>query len=262
MRILEVIDLKKDYGAEPNITRALNGLSFTVAKGEFVGIMGASGSGKTTLLNCISTIDSPTSGQIYLDGKDLLQIKDRDLARFRRETLGFIFQEFNLLETLTIQQNIALAMAINGKDSKTIDQKVHAIAERLGIQDVLSKYPHQVSGGQKQRCACARAIVNQPRLILADEPTGALDSSSSRTLMETIQDMNQNLQATILMVTHDAFSASYASRILFLKDGTIYGELERGTQTRTQFFGQILAILEDLGGPQDVYPTQPEKHAP
>lgn len=262
MRILEVIDLKKDYGVEPNITRALNGLSFEVAEGEFVGIMGASGSGKTTLLNCISTIDSPTSGQIYLAGKDLLQIKDRDLARFRREHLGFIFQEYNLLETLTIQENIALAMAINREGTKKIEQRVHAIAERLGIQDVLSKYPHQVSGGQKQRCACARAIVNEPRLILADEPTGALDSSSARTLLETLEDMNRSLQATILMVTHDAFSASYASRILFLKDGAIYCELERGTQTRSQFYRKILGILEDLGGTQDVYPTQPEKHAP
>lgn len=248
MCILEAIDLKKDYGAEPNITHALNGISFKVAKGEFVGIMGASGSGKTTLLNCISTIDTPTSGQIYLDGKDLLQINDRDLARFRRENLGFIFQDFNLLDTLTVQENIALALVINKEDSKKIDFKVQEIAARLGIQDVLGKYPHQVSGGQKQRCACARAIVNKPRLILADEPTGALDSSSSRTLMEAIQEMNRSLQATILMVTHDAFSASYTSRILFLNDGTIYGELERGAQTRAQFFGQILAILEELGG--------------
>ncbi|NMB02120.1 MAG: ABC transporter ATP-binding protein [Firmicutes bacterium] len=248
MCLLETVDLKKDYGVEPNITHALNGLSFKVAKGEFVGIMGASGSGKTTLLNCISTIDIPTSGQIFLDGRDLLQIKDRDLARFRRENLGFIFQDFNLLDTLTVRENIALALVINKENSKKIDFKVQEIATRLGIQDVLGKFPYQVSGGQKQRCACARAIVNQPHLILADEPTGALDSSSSRTLMEAMQEMNESLRATILMVTHDAFSASYASRILFLKDGVIYGELERGSQTRSQFFGQILAILEELGG--------------
>lgn len=248
MCILEAIDIKKDYGVEPNITRALNGLSFRIAKGEFVGIMGASGSGKTTLLNCISSIDTPTSGQIYLDGKGLLDIKDRDLARFRRENFGFIFQDFNLLDTLTVQENIALALVINKVDTKKVDLRVHEIAERLGIGDVLGKYPYQVSGGQKQRCACARAIINQPLLILADEPTGALDSGSSRILMETMQEMNQSLRATILMVTHDAFSASYASRILFLRDGTVYRELERGDQTRSQFFGQILAILEDLGG--------------
>jgi putative ABC transport system ATP-binding protein len=248
MCMLEVVDLKKDYGTEPNITQALNGLSFKVAKGEFVGIMGASGSGKTTLLNCISTIDTPTGGQIYLDGSDPFQIKDRDLARFRRENLGFIFQDFNLLDTLTIQENIALALVINKENPARIDRNVQEIASKLGIQDVLGKFPHQVSGGQRQRCACARAIVNGPRLVLADEPTGALDSASSRVLMETMQEMNASLQATILMVTHDPFSASYASRILVLKDGTIYGELERGTQTRTQFFGQILATLEDLGG--------------
>lgn len=262
MCILKVVDLKKNYGNEPNITHALNGISFEINEGEFVAIMGASGSGKTTLLNCISTIDIPTSGHIYLDGKDLLQINDRTLARFRRENIGFIFQDFNLLETLTLQENIALALVINQKDSHYIDERVKEIAAKLGIHDVLGKYPHQVSGGEKQRCACARAIINQPRLILADEPTGALDSNSSRILMETMQEMNRSLDATLLMVTHDVFSASYASRILFLKDGVIWREIYRGSNTRSQFFAQILAIVEELGGDLDVFPAQSEECAP
>ncbi len=262
MYILKVVGLKKNYGNEPNITHALNGISFEINEGEFVAIMGASGSGKTTLLNCISTIDIPTSGHIYLDGKDLLQINDRTLARFRRENIGFIFQDFNLLETLTLQENIALALVINQKDSHYIDERVKEIAAKLGIHDVLGKYPHQVSGGEKQRCACARAIINQPRLILADEPTGALDSNSSRILMETMQEMNRSLDATLLMVTHDVFSASYASRILFLKDGVIWREIYRGSNTRSQFFAQILAIVEELGGDLDVFPAQSEECAP
>ena len=262
MCILKVVGLKKNYGNEPNITHALNGISFEINEGEFVAIMGASGSGKTALLNCISTIDIPTSGHIYLDGKDLLQINDRTLARFRRENIGFIFQDFNLLETLTLQENIALALVINQKDSHYIDERVKEIAAKLGIHDVLGKYPHQVSGGEKQRCACARAIINQPRLILADEPTGALDSNSSRILMETMQEMNRSLDATLLMVTHDVFSASYASRILFLKDGVIWREIYRGSNTRSQFFAQILAIVEELGGDLDVFPAQSEECAP
>lgn len=262
MCLLKVIGLKKHYGDEPNITYALNGINFEISKGEFVAIMGASGSGKTTLLNCLSTIDTPTCGQIFLDGKDLQQIDDRGLACFRRENIGFIFQDFNLLETLTLQENIALALVINKEDVELIDERVQEIAVKLGLQDVLDKYPHQVSGGQKQRCACARAIINQPRLILADEPTGALDSNSSRILMETMQEINRSLEATLLMVTHDAFSASYASRILFLKDGMIYTEIQRGANTRSQFFTQILAILEELGGNSDVFPTQSKECAP
>lgn len=248
MCILEVIDLQKHYGHEPNITHALNGISFKVTEGEFVGIMGPSGSGKTTLLNCISTIDTPTSGQIHLDGRDLLQVRERDLARFRRENLGFVFQDFNLLDTLTIHENIALALTINKESPKRIDTRVKDIAVRLGIEEVLGKYPYEVSGGQRQRCACARAMVNNPRLILADEPTGALDTASSRTLMETLQEMNTELGATILMVTHDAFCASYASRIMLLKDGAIYGELHKGRLSHSQFFQDILAVLENLGG--------------
>lgn len=251
MSILQTIDLKKYYGTEPNITRALDGVNFSVEQGEFVGIMGASGSGKTTLLNCISTIDTATSGHINLNGKDILEIKEKEIARFRRENLGFIFQDFNLLDTLTIYENIALALTINKQSANQIDGKVQDIAGQLAIRDVLAKYPYQVSGGQKQRCACARAIINQPQLILADEPTGALDSNSSRNLLETMQDMNRRMGATILMVTHDAVSASYASRILFLKDGQIYKELLKGEHDNRHFFNQILDIMAELGGVQD-----------
>ena len=251
MSILQTIDLKKYYGTESNITRALDGVNFSVEQGEFVGIMGASGSGKTTLLNCISTIDTATSGHINLNGKDILEIKEKEIARFRRENLGFIFQDFNLLDTLTICENIALALTINKQPANQIDRKVQDIAGKLGIRDVLAKYPYQVSGGQKQRCACARAIINQPQLILADETTGALDSNSSRNLLETMQDMNRSMGATILMVTHDAVSASYASRILFLKDGQIYKELLKGEHDNRHFFNQILDIMAELGGVQD-----------
>lgn len=248
MSILQIVDLKKDYGEEPNITHALNGIQFEVDKGEFVGIMGASGSGKTTLLNCISTIDTATDGHIYLDGKDILEIKEKDIARFRRESLGFIFQDFNLLDTLTIEENIALALTINKVSANKIDRQIQQIATKLNITDILNKYPYQVSGGQKQRCACARAIINHPKLILADEPTGALDSHSSQMLLSTIQEMNEQMDATILMVTHDAFSASYTNRILFLRDGEIYKEIMKGSASRKEFFEQILEVLNTLGG--------------
>ncbi len=248
MSVLQTIDLKKYYGEEPNITHALNGIQFEVDKGEFVGIMGASGSGKTTLLNCISTIDTATNGHIYLDGKDILEIKEKDIARFRRESLGFIFQDFNLLDTLTIEENIALALTINKVSANKIDSQIQQIAAKLNITDILNKYPYQVSGGQKQRCACARAIINHPKLILADEPTGALDSHSSQMLLSTIQEMNEQMDATILMVTHDAFSASYANRILFLRDGEIYKEIMKGSSSRKEFFEQILEVLNTLGG--------------
>lgn len=248
MSILQIVDLKKDYGEEPNITHALNGIQFEVDKGEFVGIMGASGSGKTTLLNCISTIDTATDGHIYLDGKDILEIKEKDIARFRRESLGFIFQDFNLLDTLTIEENIALALTINKVSANKIDRQIQQIATKLNITDILNKYPYQVSGGQTQRCACARAIINHPKLILADEPTGALDSHSSQMLLSTIQEMNEQMDATILMVTHDAFSASYTNRILFLRDGEIYKEIMKGSASRKEFFEQILEVLNTLGG--------------
>lgn len=246
--VLKINSLKKYYGTSNNITRAIDGISFDVLEGDFVAIMGASGSGKTTLLNCISTIDNVTSGTIYVDGIDITNIKDKDLADFRREKLGFIFQDFNLLDTLTIEENIALSLIINKVNYKDIDKRVSVIAEKLGIKDILKKFPYEVSGGQKQRCACARALINNPKLILADEPTGALDSKSSRMLLETMNEMNEKLNATILMVTHDSFSASFCKRVLFLKDGKIFNEIIKGDKTRKEMFNEILDVLTLLGG--------------
>ncbi len=247
-KTLEIKNLKKYYGTKNNITKAVNDLSLEVVEGEFVAIMGASGSGKTTLLNCISTIDEVTSGHIYIDGKDITELKEKDLAKFRRDNLGFIFQDFNLLDTLTIAENISLALIINKEVVNKVDKKVKDIAEKLDIKEILNKYPYEVSGGQKQRCACARALINKPKIILADEPTGALDSKSSRMLLETMREMNEKLNATILMVTHDSFSASFCKRVLFLKDGKIFNELIRGEKTRKEFFNEILDVLTLLGG--------------
>ena len=246
--ILRISNIEKYYGNGGNLTKALSDVSFQVHEGEFIGIMGASGSGKTTLLNCISTIDTVSAGHIFLDGTDVTEIREKDIARFRRENLGFIFQEFNLLDTLTIRENISLALTINRVPAGKIMERVEDMADKLGIRDILDKFPYQVSGGQKQRCACARAMINRPRLILADEPTGALDSHSSQMLLDTIRNMNENLSATILMVTHDAFTASYAGRILFLKDGQIFTEILRGNDSRRRFFGKILDVMTMLGG--------------
>lgn len=246
--ILKLDHIQKYYGNGGSITKAIQDISFTVNEGEFVGIMGASGSGKTTLLNCISTIDTASAGHIYLDGTDVTEIKEKEIARFRRENLGFIFQDFNLLDTLTVSENIALALTINHIPAGQIDGRVQEMAAKLNIADILEKYPYQVSGGQKQRCACARAIINQPKLILADEPTGALDSHSSQMLLSTIQSINTELGATILMVTHDAFSASYAKRILFLRDGEIFTEILKGDDSRRTFFEKILNVLIMMGG--------------
>ena len=246
--ILKLDDIQKFYGNGENITKAIRDISFTVNESEFVGIMGPSGSGKTTLLNCISTIDTVSAGHIYLGGTDVTEIKEKEIARFRRENLGFIFQDFNLLDTLTISENIALALTINHIPVGQVDGLVQEIAAKLNITNILEKYPYQVSGGQKQRCACARAIINKPKLILADEPTGALDSNSSQMLLSTIQNINTELGATILMVTHDAFSASYASRIPFLKDGEIFTEILKGNDTRQIFFERILNVLTMMGG--------------
>ena len=246
--ILKLDHIQKFYGNQGNITKAINDISFSVRKGEFVGIMGASGSGKTTLLNCISTIDTVSAGHIYLDGTDVTEIKEKALARFRRENLGFIFQDFNLLDTLTISENIALALTINHTPVEQIEKKVKEMAGSLNITDILNKYPYQVSGGQKQRCACARAIINKPKLILADEPTGALDSHSSQMLLSTMQSINEQLGATILMVTHDAFSASYANRILFLRDGVIFTEILKGNNSRRGFFEKVLDVQTAMRG--------------
>lgn len=271
--ILELEQIQKYYGNEGNITKAIDGISFTVEEGEFLGIMGASGSGKTTLLNCISTIDTVSAGHIYLHGQqaeedvrligkdkasykkaprgiDITQMKQGELARFRRENLGFVFQDFNLLDTLTISENIALALSINKVPASEVEGRVEEMCEQLNIGDILHKYPYQVSGGQKQRCACARALINHPKLFLADEPTGALDSHSAQMLLSTMQQINEQLGATILMVTHDAFTASYAERILFLKDGAIFTELRKGEDNRSTFFNKILSVLTMIGGGQ------------
>lgn len=251
--ILRLEHIQKYYGNQGSITKAIQDISFCVNRGEFVGIMGASGSGKTTLLNCISTIDTVSAGHIFLDGADVTEIKEREIARFRRENLGFVFQDFHLLDTLTISENIALALTIQRISPGSIPNRVQAVAETLNITDILDKFPYQVSGGQKQRCACARAIINRPKLILADEPTGALDSHSSQMLLGTLQSMNEKMEATILMVTHDAFTASYANRILFLQDGRIFTEIVKGADTRKLFFEKILNVLTMLGGgPADV----------
>lgn len=247
-KILSVKNVEKYYGNKGNIVKAIDDISFDVFKGEFVGVMGPSGSGKTTLLNTIATIDDVSSGHIYIDDKDLTEVNQKDIAKFRRENLGFVFQDFNLLDTLSIQENIALALTINRVKKIEIDSKVIKVASDLGIEDILSKYPYEVSGGQKQRCACARALVTNPKLILADEPTGALDSRSAQMLIEMISHLNEELGATILMVTHDSFTASYCNRILFIKDGKIFTELVKGQNTRKQFFNQILDVVALLGG--------------
>lgn len=247
-KVLRLENMEKYYGNKGNITKAVDNISFEVEKGEFVAIMGASGSGKTTLLNCISTVDKVTSGHIFIGDRDITRIKGNGLNKFRREELGFIFQDFNLLDTLTAYENISLALTINKVKPKEIEKRVMEVARELEIEDVLNKYPYQMSGGQKQRVASARAIVTKPSLILADEPTGALDSKSARMLLEKFENLNDDLKATILMVTHDAFTASYADRIIFIKDGKIFNEIIKGDKTRKEFFENIIDIVTLLGG--------------
>lgn len=246
--LLHVEYIEKYYCSPSAKTKALDQVSFDVQAGEFISIMGASGSGKTTLLNCISTIDTVSAGHILLDGRDITTIDENDIAAFRRDYLGFVFQDFNLLDTLTLEENIALPLTISGTSPKEIDERVQRIADKLHISDILKKYPIQVSGGQKQRCAFARAVICNPKLIMADEPTGALDSNSSRILLEMMSDFKGEMGSTILMVTHDAFSASYAERILFLRDGRIFNEIFKGEKTRSVFYHEILDVLFLLGG--------------
>lgn len=246
--ILKLEKIEKYYGNKSSLTKAINNISFEVEKGEFVAIMGASGSGKTTLLNVISTIDKVTSGHIYVGGCDITKLKGNALNKFRREELGFIFQDFNLLDTLTAYENIALSLSIQNFSAKEIDEKIKRVSNQLNIKDVLGKYPYQMSGGQKQRVASARAIVTDPKLILADEPTGALDSKSAKMLLERFNQLNEELQATILMVTHDAFTASYATRVIFIKDGKIFNEIHRGNDSRREFFDKIIDVVTLLGG--------------
>lgn len=246
--ILKIDKIEKYYGSKSSLTKAIDNISFEVSEGEFVAIMGASGSVKTTLLNCISTIDKVTSGHIYVDGMDITKLKGNDLNKFRREKLGFIFQDFNLLDTLTAYENIALALSIQNKSYKEIEKSIQDVSVKLNIQDVLAKYPYQMSGGQKQRVASARAIITKPSLVLADEPTGALDSKSAKMLLESFQYLNESLQTTILMVTHDSFSASYASRVIFIKDGKLFHEIRKGNASRKEFFDQIIDVVTLLGG--------------
>lgn len=246
--ILTIENISKYYGNKSNLTKAISNISMNVDKGEFIAIMGASGSGKTTLLNVISTIDKVTSGHIYIEGQDITKLKGNDLNRFRREELGFIFQDFNLLDTLTAYENIALALQIQNFKAKVIEQQIKVVARKLDIEDILNKYPYEMSGGQKQRVASARAIVTNPKLVLADEPTGALDSKSSKMLLERLQRLNQDYQTTILMVTHDAFSASYASKVIFIKDGKVFNQFNRGEAARKQFFDKIIDVVSLLGG--------------
>lgn len=246
--ILKVENIEKYYGNKSSLTKAIDNISFEVEKGEYVAIMGASGSGKTTLLNCLSTIDKVTSGHIYVAGVDITKLKGNDLNKFRREKLGFIFQDFNLLDTLTAYENIALALSIQNISASEIDKKIKTVAAQLNIIECLNKYPYQMSGGQKQRVASARAIITNPKLILADEPTGALDSKSAKMLLERFEILNSELEATILMVTHDAFTASYATRVIFIKDGKIFNEINKGETSRKEFFDKIIDVVTLLGG--------------
>ena len=253
--LLSVRDVQKVYGSREAITRGLDDVSFDICEGEFVGVMGPSGSGKSTLLNCISTIDTVTSGSIILNGRDITQLRSRQLSKFRRDDLGFIFQDANLLDTLTGFENIALALTIKGEKADSVRAKVDRTADLLGVADVLQKYPRQMSGGQRQRVAAARAIVADPKLVLADEPTGALDSRNAAVLLETLEVLNEKLHATIMMVTHDAVAASYADRILFIKDGKLFNELRRGDSSRTDFYQRILEVQAFLSGKQGDSPA-------
>ncbi len=244
-KVVELQDITKTYGKPGQKQyQALKGISFDVAPGEFVGIMGASGSGKTTLLNILSTLDTPTSGRVNINGTDVTKLKGDKLADFRAQEIGFIFQDFNLLESLTARENIALPLALQNIASKQIQPAVEKIAASLGISAILDSYPSEISGGQKQRVAAARALVHQPAILFGDEPTGALDSQSARELLETMKHLNDEEDVSILLVTHDPFSASYAKRILFIKDGVIGKELLRGDMPREQFYAQI---LDELG---------------
>ena len=246
--VLSVRNLEKVYGGRGAQTRALDDVSLDVERGEFVAIMGASGSGKSTLLNCVSTIDSATSGRILVDGADVSSMRGRDLARFRRERLGFVFPDSNLLDTLTARENVALPLTISRVAAGETLSRVEGVARRLGIEKCLDKYPYQLSGGQQQRVAAARALVTRPSLIMADEPTGALDSKSARLLLECLEQLNRELSATVLMVTHDSFAASYTGRVVFIRDGRVFTELRRGDMGRREFFDRIMQVVAMMGG--------------
>ncbi|WPC42213.1 ABC transporter ATP-binding protein [Clostridium sp. JS66] len=246
MKILEVMNLSKVYGRKV-VFNALDNISFDIEKGEFVGIMGPSGSGKTTLLNMISTVDKPSSGEIRINDKNPLKLKGDDLALFRRRELGFVFQDFNLLDTLTVGENIVLPLTLDGISVKKQDYELKRISNILGIHNLINKRTFEISGGQSQRTAIARALIHKPTLLLADEPTGNLDSKAAKTVMELFEKINREEQVTTMMVTHDPLSASYCSRILFIKDGTIYNEIYKG-DSRQQFYQEIIDVLALLGG--------------
>ena len=246
--ILKIDRISKYYGNRSNLTKAIDSISLEVNKEEFIAIMGSSGSGKTTLLNSIATIDKVTSGHIFLENKDITKLKGNELNKFRREELGFIFQDFNLLDTLTAYENIALALQIQNIKASEIDKSIKEVSLKLGIDEVLNKYPYEMSGGQRQRVACARAVITNPKLILADEPTGSLDSASAKKLLEIFQRLNSELNSTILMVTHDAFTASFASRVVFIKDGKVFNEFIKGNDSRKEFFEKIIEVVAFLGG--------------
>jgi len=247
--LLKIEALEKYYGNDKGtVTKAIDDISLEINTGEFVGIMGASGSGKTTFLNMIATIDSPSAGHILFDDVDISSLPERELAAFREKHIGFIFQDYNLLDTLTVYENIALPFTMRNKPVAIIRQEVVKTAKEFGIEELLNKYPYEISGGQRQRCACARAIIKNPKIVLADEPTGALDSKSARILMETLQSMNTNLHCTILMVTHDAVTASYCEKVLFLQDGKIFNQIIKGEKSKREFFNEILDVLSIWGG--------------
>lgn len=253
MEVLNIQNLTKVYGSKYGKMKypALRGINLKVESGEFLAIMGPSGSGKTTFLNNISTIDTPTSGKVFINGTDITHLKEPHLSAFRRSKLGFIFQDFNLLDTMTLKENIVLPLALSRVPYRVINQRLSDISEKLGIDKILDKYPYEVSGGQKQRAAAARAIITKPALVLGDEPTGALDSKASKELLNCLGNLNVENNATIIMVTHDAFAASYCKRIIFIKDGTLYNELYRGDQSRKSFYQKILQVLSAIGGGSD-----------
>lgn len=248
MNILEAAKINKSYGNKFNKQEVLKALDISIEKGEFVSIMGASGSGKTTLLNVLSSIDTVSHGTIKIDGKEITRMKEKQLAEFRKHHLGFIFQEYNLLDTLTVKENILLPLSINNVSKKAAEQKFTEVAAELGILEIKDKYPNEISGGQKQRTSAARAFIHEPSIIFADEPTGALDSKSASDLLNKLSQLNQKRQATIVMVTHDPVAASFSSRVIFIKDGQIYTQLNKGEQSRQAFFQDVMRTQGVLGG--------------
>ena len=248
--ILRVESLKKHYGKEPNITKALNGISFQVVKGEFLGIMGSSGSGKTTLLNCLATIIKPTDGSIQMQEKDLGQLKGNQLADYRGKEIGYLFQNFELLDNLTAKENILLPLSLHKVDSNESKVRLELLSQYLDISELLDKFPSQLSGGQRQRVAAARALILDPKIVFADEPTGALDSKNATILMQKLSEMNQVEETTILMVTHDSVAASFCNRILFIQDGKLFHEIRRDYPRESQedFYHRILKVMAALAG--------------